>query len=99
MLGFFGGGAGAYFAGMALATALTGGVAAVAIIPAAAVWAGIMFSGNRLGSKFDQHRFNNRTKKLPLWEERQATNMFEMANSIKTTVEGLTNSFLSNKKI
>jgi hypothetical protein len=88
-LGFFSGVGGGIAGGTALAaTVLTGGLAAVAIVPGVAVLVGATFAGHRLGKRFDQRRFNNRTKKFSP-EAKQATNMFVMTQGMDRTIKGL----------
>lgn len=94
-VGMVGGGAGAAVAGSALAaTVLTGGLAPVAIVPGVAIWAGAMYAGARLGHKFDQHRFNNRTKKLSP-EAKVATNMFVMTQDMDKAIKALSSDLVA----
>lgn len=80
--------AGGVASGFALASVLTGGLAAIAIIPGVAVFAGATFAGHKLGKKSAQHKFNNRAKKLSP-EKKQATNMFDMTRDMDKKIKAL----------
>jgi hypothetical protein len=82
--GYMVGGVSGVYAGAAISTLLTGGLAALAIIPGAAILAGSMYVGNRLGKRWGRATYY----KLPP-ERLHATRMDGMIRGIDASINDL----------
>jgi len=92
--GYMVGGMGGVYAGFGIASLLTGGFAALAIIPGVAIVSVGMYAGTRLGKKWGRARYY----KLPP-ERRHATRMHDMVNGLSASINDLKTFFKKEENI